>query len=99
MKQLLRIAVASLMAFAGVSVSDAQELTTATLVVDQMYCVACVQTVKKALNKVPGVAKIDVDLDKKTAVVRFDESKASVDDLMKATAKAGFPTSLGKAVQ
>ena len=87
------------LAFGVVSVAGAQELKSATLVMEKMYCIACVQTVKKALNRVPGVAKVDVDLDKKTAVVRFDESKASIDDLTKATAKAGFPALVGKPVQ
>ena len=99
MEQLLRIAAASLMAFVGLSVAGAQEIKTTTLIVEKMYCIACVQTVKKALNRVPGVAKVDVDLDKKTAVVRFDESKASIDDLATATAKAGFPALVGKPVQ
>ena len=74
----------------------AQEFKSTTLVIDKMYCVACVQTVKKALNKVPGVVKADVDLDKKTATVSYDGTKAGVNDLLKATANAGFPALIAK---
>ncbi len=81
----------------GFGSASAQELKSATLVIDKMYCVACVQTVKKALNKVPGVVKADIDLDKKIATVSYDGSKADVKDLLKATSNAGFPAVIGKA--
>ena len=87
----LLIAILGLGCFSSV---NAQEPNSVTLQIPKMYCVACQLTVKKALMKVPGVGKVDVDLDKKVAVVRLDSTKASVDDLIHATAKAGFPASL-----
>lgn len=55
-----------------------------------MVCTGCVQTVTKALRKVDGVTSTEVSLEKKEAVVTFDDAKTSVDSLMKATANAGF---------
>jgi periplasmic mercuric ion binding protein len=63
---------------------------TVTLNVSGMTCEACPVTVKKALQKVPGVSKIDVRYEKKQVVVTFDDAKTSVDALVKATTNAGY---------
>jgi mercuric ion binding protein len=65
-----------------------------TLSVSNMFCEACPYIVKKTLESVPGVAKATVSFKDKTAVVVFDDSKASLKDLTAATAKAGFPSEL-----
>jgi mercuric ion binding protein len=67
---------------------------TVTLTVHNMYCEACPYMVKKTLERVPGVSKASVSFNDKTAVVIFDDAKASVEDLTGATAKAGFPSEL-----
>lgn len=59
---------------------------TVTLAVPGMTCAACPITVKKALSKVEGVSKVDVGFEKREAVVTFDDTKASVQKLTKATA-------------
>jgi mercuric ion binding protein len=69
-------------------------LRTVTLDVKNMTCAVCPITVKKALEKVAGVASIAVDFDKKTASVTFDPDKASPAILVKATSDAGYPSSL-----
>ena len=48
---------------------------TVTLNVSGMTCAACPITVKKALEKVPGVSKVDVRFEKKQVVVTYDDSK------------------------
>lgn len=65
---------------------------TVTLSIPSMTCRVCPITVKKALNAVPGVSRVDVNFDKKDAVVSFDDSKTSVTALTKATADAGYPS-------
>lgn len=65
---------------------------TVTLNVSGMTCEACPITVKKALQKVSGVSKIDVLYDKKQVVVTFDDSKTNTDALVKATTNAGYPS-------
>ena len=67
---------------------------TITLNVSDMTCAACPITVKKALNKVPGVSKVSVSLEKNQAVVTFDDSKAQLDTLLNATFAAGYPSTL-----
>jgi mercuric ion binding protein len=65
---------------------------TVTLDVPGMTCQLCPITVKKALQKVEGVSKVNVNFEKKEAVVTFDDAKTKVDTLKKATADAGYPS-------
>ena len=65
---------------------------TATLDVPGMTCSTCPITVKKALNKVSGVSKVDVSFEKKQAIVTYDDAKTNVGTLVKATTDAGYPS-------
>jgi periplasmic mercuric ion binding protein len=65
---------------------------TITLAVQNMYCAACPYTVKSSLQSVPGVKTVLVSFENKTAVVAFDDAKASVAALTKATTDAGYPS-------
>ena len=47
---------------------------------------------KGSLQKVAGVTKVEISVEQKTAVVTFDDGKASVADLVKATTNAGYPS-------
>lgn len=72
---------------------------TVTLSVPGMNCAACPITVKMALGKVPGVAKTDVNLDKRQAAVTFDDARTNAEALMRATKDAGFPSTVVGSVQ
>ena len=65
---------------------------TVVLDVQNMTCDLCPITVRKALERVPGVSYANVDLGKKTATVTFDPDKANVAALTHATTNAGFPS-------
>ena len=67
---------------------------TVTLGVPGMTCAACPVTVKKAITRVDGVTRTEVDFDKRQAVVTYDDTKASADQIMRATANAGYPSSI-----
>jgi len=69
-------------------------LQTVTLDVRNMTCAVCPITIKKALERVPGVTDAKVDFNKKTASISFDPDKASPNGLTKATADAGYPSSV-----
>lgn len=72
----------------------AAEPQTVVLDVQNMTCELCPITVKKALDKVPGVAAAKIDLAKKTATVKFDPERANVAALVKATTNAGYPSTV-----
>jgi mercuric ion binding protein len=65
-----------------------------TLSLPTMDCAVCPITVKKALLKVDGVSRAEVDFDKRQAVVSFDDAKASVPALTRATRDAGYPSTV-----
>ena len=67
---------------------------TVTLSVPTMDCPVCPITVKKALTKMPGVSQVEVSFDKRLATVTFDDSKTTIDALVKATTNAGYPSTL-----
>jgi mercuric transport protein periplasmic component len=64
---------------------------TVTLSVPDMSCASCPVTVKKALSRVPGVTKTEVNLDRREARVTFDDARTNVQALTKATEDAGYP--------
>lgn len=72
---------------------------TVTLDVQKMECATCPITIKKALSKVNGVRKIDVSLEKKEAVVVFDDTQTHAGALIEAVANAGFPSHVKDAPQ
>ena len=69
---------------------------TVTLAVPGMTCATCPITIKKALSKVDGVSKTEVDFSTKLAVVTFDDAKTNVQALSKATTDVGYPSELKK---
>lgn len=67
---------------------------TVTLAVSKMTCAACPLTVKKALSRVPGVMDVSVSFETKRAIVVFEDTRTSVAALTRATAEAGYPSTL-----
>jgi len=67
---------------------------TVVLAVPGMSCAACPITVRKALTQVDGVVRAEVDYDKRQAMVTFDDARTSIDHLTRATAEAGYPSSI-----
>ena len=65
---------------------------TVTLAVENMDCAACPYTVKASLVAVPGVTKVVVSYKDKTAVVTYDDAKATLEALTTATTNAGYPS-------
>ncbi len=65
-----------------------------TLSLPTMDCPVCPITVKKALTKVPGVSQVEVSFEKRLANVIFDDARASVDTLTRATKEAGYPSTV-----
>ena len=51
-------------------------------------------SVQRSLTKINGVTKAGVRLEQAEAVVTFDDTKTSVEALIKATGGAGYPSTL-----
>jgi mercuric ion binding protein len=67
---------------------------TVTLAVKNMYCAACPHTVKASLKAVPGVFRVTVSYEAKTATVTYDDAKTGLKALTTVTTNAGYPSSL-----
>jgi mercuric ion binding protein len=66
----------------------------ATLDVPSMFCSLCQISVRKALERVPGVIEAKADNNLKQAEVKYDPEKISPDALAAALTKAGFPATV-----
>lgn len=85
---------APLISFVLFSTSALAAVKTVTLSVPGMNCEVCPITVKKALQKVSGVSKVEVSYEKKEAVVTYEDAKATLVHLQDATFDAGYPSEL-----
>jgi mercuric ion binding protein len=88
MKRLITIAAAAALLTAPLWAAT----QTTTLKVPGMTCPTCPITVKKALQRVPGVSTIAVNYPQKEVIVTFDDAKTDEKALVKATSDIGFPS-------
>jgi copper chaperone len=65
-------------------------METTTIKVDGMSCGGCVKSVTGVLTALDGVAKAEVSLEQKQAVVEFDAAKVSRAQLAQVIEDAGF---------
>lgn len=89
-----RGALAAVAVLSALTTSAWAAVKTVTLSVPGMDCPVCPITVKRALTKVDGVTKAEVNFDKRQAVVTFDDARTSVEALTKATTNAGYPSTV-----
>ncbi|MCF8179362.1 MAG: copper ion binding protein [Sulfuritalea sp.] len=65
-------------------------METTTIKVEGMSCGGCVKSVTGVLTALEGVAKAEVSLEQKQAVVEFDATKMTRDQLKAVIEDAGF---------
>ena len=95
--QAKKLILASILAFTFTDAAFAA-VRTVTLSVPGMYCAVCPITVRKALEKVRGVSRVNVSFEKKEAVVTFDDARANINVLEDATFEAGYESTVKAAV-
>ena len=69
--------------------SEADE--TVSFDVAKMTCAACPIAVRKAMQRVDGVKEVVVNLEGRSAVVTFDASKTTAEEIGRASTDIGFP--------
>lgn len=65
-------------------------MRTIEIPVDGMICQVCAGTVKRALKTIDGVKDAEISLEKRNAVVRYDERKVTLATLTRVIKDAGF---------
>ena len=100
---IVTIAIAGLLAFpyvaprlfaAATPTDQTAKTAQVVLAVENMTCASCPLTVSGSLKQVPGVVDVQATLNPPQAIVSYDPTKATVDDLIAATTNAGYPSAL-----
>jgi copper ion binding protein len=76
------------------AVEPKSQLATATIRVDGMTCGGCAASVHQALAKREGVKSAEVSLEKKQAIVKYDPTKVTPEQLVEAINQTGFKAKL-----
>ena len=69
---------------------------TVKLTVENLTCASCPYIVQKSLEIVDGVTDVQVSFANRTALVTYDDSKVTIEQLTDATFQHGFPSKLAK---
>jgi len=62
-----------------------------TLIVPDVSCGHCVETVTREVGTLDGVAQVDVDLPTKHVTVTFDPARVSLEQIEATLDEAGYP--------
>lgn len=62
-----------------------------TFSIANMSCALCPITVKSAISQVPGVIGVEVDADSARAIVRYEDTQATIMAIAAASTNAGYP--------
>ena len=65
-------------------------MKTVTIKISGMHCAACSNGVERSLKKVQGVDRAEVNLATQSALVRYDESQATIKQLEEAVTRMSF---------
>ncbi|UJP00645.1 MAG: cation transporter [Nitrosomonas sp.] len=65
-------------------------MQTAIIKIKGMTCMGCVNSIKNVLRNVPGIAQLEVTLDPAQAIVQFDPTNTSLNQLKETIIDAGF---------
>lgn len=79
-------------ASAGESTAETVAMQEIVLEVERMTCASCSVTVRKALTNLDGVHSAEVTFEPPQAVVRFDATTVTPEELTRATANVGYPS-------
>jgi mercuric transport protein len=82
--------VAAFLMIAFTSVGVLAVTKKATIKVDGMTCAKCTGSVEKALKATDGVEKVEVNLQRKEAVVEYDDEKVTEAKLREVITATGF---------
>jgi mercuric ion binding protein len=69
---------------------------TAEMKVPAMDCAACTVVIKKALTQTKGVKTVDLNVEKRTARIVYEDTQVTEPQIEKAIEKSGFKTEPSK---
>ncbi|MBV7389310.1 copper chaperone CopZ [Enterococcus alishanensis] len=63
-----------------------------TFNIEGMTCQHCVKNVENAVNELPGIDKVKINLKKNNGVVKFDEAQVTAAEIATKVTDAGYQT-------
>jgi len=69
---------------------------TAEMKVPAMDCAACTVVIKKALTQTKGVKNVNLNVEKRTATIIYEDTQVTRAEIQKTIEKAGFKTEESK---
>ncbi len=66
-------------------------MTTEKIIIENLKCHGCANTITKGISKMDGVSKVDVNVESSTVNVDFNDSKQSKENIIKKLARLGYP--------
>ncbi|HEU4343015.1 MAG TPA: heavy metal-associated domain-containing protein [Candidatus Binatia bacterium] len=84
------LAIAAFLVIALTSIAALADTKKSTIRVDGMKCAKCTGSVEKALKATPGVEKVEMNLERKEAVVEYDDAKVNEAKLREVINATGF---------
>ena len=84
------VAIAVFLMIAFTSIGALATTKKSTIRVDGMKCAKCSGSVEKALKATEGVEKVEISLDRKEAVVEYDDAKVTEAKLREVINATGF---------
>ena len=92
MKVFLAVITTLFLAIGMATASEADE--TVSFDVEKMTCATCPIAVRKAMQRVDGVKEVEVSLKDNSAVVIFDASVTTAEEIGQASTDVGFPATV-----
>lgn len=75
------------------------DLKTVVIPVEEMACIACAASVKRALKSIDGVSEVEVNLEQRVARVTYAPAKVAPDRFVAAINKLGYRAGTPKEVE
>lgn len=86
----LVMAIAAFLVVAFTSIGALAITKKSTIRVEGMKCSKCTGSVEKALKATPGVEKVEMNLERKEAIVEYDDAKVTEAKLREVINATGF---------
>ncbi|WP_297098173.1 heavy-metal-associated domain-containing protein [uncultured Draconibacterium sp.] len=71
-------------------VAQPEQIVESTIDIGGLHCDACVTSVEKGVNSLSGIESVKVTLADSTAIVTYNASAVSIDDIEKSIEKRGY---------
>ncbi len=66
-------------------------MTTEKIIIENLKCHGCANTITKGISKMDGVSEVDIKVEDSSVTIEFDESKQNKENIIKKLARLGYP--------